>query len=336
MAPSQVVYALLIIDAASLTHAFRTSDQYDADLMANDSAILAGSPCTVTEDLNPAQWQARFLSEFQSGQLAGIMNTVVIRMGTMGSGKSSAVNAFLEGKYGWPPSMFQIVDLDRMVTSSAAYRDAVCSGTKVKDLSGEQMGDAWWAGQVSTSGYRTVDSIITDASSRGLTFSIEQTGKFMCPLKKVCRRLYKNGYKVIGVSPYVPYFVLKGRVEKRAEQEGRDVSTDELESNMMMFLPKLFDMILETDEFYILSNDVPFGHPPEVLVSSETDWTKFDNQKCSTRTINKNAVKALLDKVRAASSKYTKDSEKEIHATEMTFLQKMYAAAVSGNPCEWA
>jgi len=335
MASSQFVYALVIIGIASSIHAARITGQIYMAELANHSAVLGQNPCAITEDLTPAQWQARFLSEFQSGQAGGVTNTVVIRLGTMGSGKSSAVNAFLESKYGWLHNMFQIVDLDRMVTSSAAYRDAVCSGTTVKQLSGKEMGDAWWAGAVNTSGYRTVDSIITDVSSRGLTFSIEQTGKFMCPLKKVCRRLYKNGYKVIGVSPYVPYFVLKGRVKKRANDKGRDVSTEELEGNIKSFLPKLFDMIYETDEFYILNNDVPFGHPPEVLISSAIDWTKFDKQMCSTRTINKNAVQALLDKVRSASSEYTTEREREIHAIEVTLLQKMYEAADSGNPCEW-
>jgi hypothetical protein len=335
MASSQFIYALLILGTASCSHAYRTRDGHLADISVNDSAVLGENPCAVTEDLTPAEWQARFLSEFQGGQAGGLTNTVVIRLGTMGSGKSSAVNAFLEGKYGWPPSMFQIVDLDRMVTSSAAYRTAVCSGTTVQKLSGKEMGDAWWAGQVATSGYSTVDSTINDAASRGLTFSIEQTGKFMCPLRKVSRQLFKNGYRVIGASPYVPYYILKGRVEKRAEEEGRDVSTDELESNMKMFLPKLFDMVVQTDEFYILNNDVPFGHPPEVLLSSEIDWSKFDNQMCSTRTINKNAVEALLDKVKAASYKYTKASEREVHDTEVHFLQKLYEAADTGNPCEW-
>lgn len=336
MTSSQSVYALIIFGAASFIHAFRDNDQIVLDAMTNNSVVLGANPCEITENLMPAEWQDRILSEFASGQDAGITNMAVIRMGTMGSGKSSAVNAFLESKYGWQPSMFQIVDLDRMVTSSAAYRAKVCSGTTLQDLSGQQMGDAWWAGQVSISGYDTVDDIIERASLRGLTFSVEQTGKFMCPLTKVCRRLYKSGYKVIGVSPYVPYYILKGRVEKRAEDEGRDVSTDDLEKNMKMFLPKLFDMVHLTDAFFILNNDVPFGYPPEVLVASNIDWTKHDDQRCSTRTINKDAVQALLDKVKAARSNYVTASELEVHDIEVTFLQRMYEAADSGKPCEWA
>lgn len=253
----------------------------------------------------------------------------------MGSGKSSAVNAFLEDKYGWSPSMFQIVDLDRMVTSSKAYRDVVCSGSTVKKLSGKEMGDAWWAGQVATHGYSTVDSIITAASQSGLTFSIEQTGKFMCPLQKVTRRLFKSGYHVIGASPYVPFYILKDRVAARARKEGRDVSTEELETNMLLMLPKLFDMALEADEFYILNNDVPLGASPEVLLSTQIDWSKYDNQKCSSRTIDGAKVQALLNKVKAAAAHYTTAGEQKVYATEVAFLQALYDSSVSGNPCEW-
>lgn len=254
----------------------------------------------------------------------------------MGSGKSSAVNLFLREKWNFNKEMFQIVDLDRMITRSQAYRNAVCDGDTVKNLNGKQMGDAWWAGQVATQGYQTVDNIITSASDRGLTFSIEQTGKFMCPLKKVVRRLFKKGYKVILASPYVPFFILKGRVRARAEKEGRDVPTDELEKNMLMMLPKLFEMIEEADEGYVLSSDVKFGDPPELLMSQYTDWNKYDNQRCNTRTIDGQKVGTLLAKLQANEHQYTTDGEKKIFEVEQQFIQTMLDSANNGNPCVWS
>jgi predicted ABC-type ATPase len=306
-----------------------------ADSMASLGFLRGDNPCTVTEDLTPAEWAARLLSEFESGQNT-TQKTVVIRTGTMGSGKSSAVNLFLREKWNFNIEMFQIVDLDRMITRSQAYRNAVCDGDTVKNLNGKQMGDAWWAGQVATQGYQTVDNIITSASDRGLTFSIEQTGKFMCPLKKVVRRLFKKGYKVILASPYVPFFVLKGRVRARAEKEGRDVPTDELEKNMLMMLPKLFEMIEEADEGYVLSSDVKFGDPPELLMSQYTDWNKYDNQLCNTRTIDGQKVGTLLAKLQANEHQYTTNGEKKIFEVEQQFLQTMIDSANNGDPCVWS
>jgi len=350
-----VVSLLLLTDSVLMqtmpTAAKKTSAQEDAFQSLWDSIYNALTPdvsdgasgdadgdevCLRTEDLSPSDWVQQFTGEMRTGQHSGAPKTAIIRIGTMGSGKSSAVDGFLNARNpGWDAgNMFQIVDLDRMVTSSKAYREKVCADNFInRALTPKQMGDAWWDGQVATDGYKTVDWVIDAASFQGLTFSVEQTGTYFCPLRKVARKLFKAGYEVVGASPYVPYFELKTRVAKRAEEEGRDVDTSSLINNMKALLPQLFDMMRYLDTFYILNNLVAKGAAPEVMVEQETDWTKYDDQLCSRRTINSDVITRIMQILVANEDKYVGQEEQNLFVIEKTFLESMLRADKVGKPC---
>jgi hypothetical protein len=77
----------------------------------------------------------------------GPEKTLIMRIGTMGSGKTSAVNLFIEEDLGYNPENFSIVDLDKIVTSSVYMTDP----------------DKWWDAQVTIGGYQITDKIIRES-----------------------------------------------------------------------------------------------------------------------------------------------------------------------------
>ena len=244
----------------------------------------------------------------------GPEKTLIMRIGTMGSGKTSAVNLFIEEELGYNQAIFSIIDLDKIVTTSEYMTDP----------------DKWWDAQVTIGGYEITDKIIRESIKAKKNFSTESTGKFICPNRKLITIASKAGYNLIGICPYVPYYELKSRIKKRADEEGRAVTTSELEDNLKNMLPKLFEIVPLCDKFFVINNLVKKGDSPEKLLSVETDFTKYDSTKCCDWEFNDDATNRLLSKLDDNIDKYKTHSELDIFELEKKFLTKLLSTTSHG------
>lgn len=290
------------------------------------------NPCTVTEDLTGADWLARFQQQVRGGQRPGVSRQQVIRLGTMGCGKTSAVDLFLQDHFGYSPGMFQNIELDMIVTSAKKYRDAVCEGPTLKALSHSEMDAAYWnVREKELHVASIVSNIEATLLAEGLTFSSETTGKSFCSLRRRSRNAFKQGYEVIGVAPYVPFYLVKQRVVDRAAKEGRTVAMVPLMNSFMTFIPRVMSMTLEVDTFFLIDNTVAFGEVPRVLLESQSDFTKGDPEKCARRTVNLPAVESLLTELEQHSGDYMGDDQVSVFEAERDMLNALIAAAGSAD-----
>ena len=256
--------------------------------------------------------------------------TLIMRVGTMGSGKTSAVNLFLEKYLKYDPNIFSVIDLDKIITEDESYIQKFTAG-----MTARAAGDLWWETQMAIGGYDITDSIVNKMLTKKKSFSTEGTGKFVCPSRKQLVKSMKSGYDVIGICPYVPYYELKNRISARAAEEGRDVSLDELQGNVLKMLPILLDVAVMCDAFYVLSNLVSKGDVPKLLLSLKYDSTKYDNDQCSVYNYNDQSVKGVIYNITSNRVKYTGDKEVEIYEKELTFMNSLlstYADTLSAMP----
>lgn len=289
------------------------------------------NPCTVTEDLSADEWKAKFQRQIRAGQRPGVSHKQVIRLGTMGSGKTSSVDLFLQDHWGYGPEMFQNVELDMIVTSAKSYRDQVCDGQTMKpnlDF-GHLHATYLRVADKELMVDNIVDSIQEALLDEGLSFSSEITGKTFCKLRRFSRQAFKKGYEVYGVAPYVPFYLIKQRLLDRAAKEGRMPAMGPVVNNFMKFVPRMMSMTLEVDAFFFLDNTVAFGEVPRLLLESQTDFTQGDLQKCSRRTVNEAAVTVLLTDLEQHRADYDPDTEMEIFKVERDMLTTLIAAARS-------
>ena len=256
--------------------------------------------------------------------------TLIMRVGTMGSGKTSAVNLFLEKYLKYDPNIFSVIDLDKIITEDESYIQKFTAGMTAKAA-----GDLWWETQVAIGGYDITDSIVNKMLTKKKSFSTEGTGKFVCPSRKQIVKSMKSGYDVIGICPYVPYYELKNRISARAAEEGRDVSLGELQGNVIKMLPLLLDVAVMCDAFYILSNLVSKGDVPELLLSLTYDSTKFDNDQCSVYNYKDQLVEGLISNITSNKVKYVGKEEEEIYKKELAFMNTLmstYATNLNAMP----
>jgi len=232
--------------------------------------------------------------------------TVILRIGTMGSGKTSAVNSFIDNYLGYNSNLFSIIDLDKIIVTSGYMNSP----------------DDWWNAQVTINGYKIVEDIINESILLKRHLSTESTGKFLCPSKKIIRKAMHNGYNIIGICPFVPYFIIKGRIIKRAEEEGRNVSLDELSSNVINMLPKLLDIAVECDIFYVLDNTVSYNETPKILTEINYSAKSYDDKKCCEWKINTVTINNLISLLYDNINKYD-NNEQYIYNIELTFLKKL-------------
>lgn len=146
--------------------------------------------------------------------------------------------------------------------------------------------------------------------------------KFKGGINDLYKEYVHNGYNIIGICPFVPYFIIKGRIIKRAEEKGRNVSLDELSSNVINMLPKLLDIAVECDVFYVLDNTVSYDETPKILTKINYTPKSYDNTKCCVWKINKVIINNLINLLIDNKNKYNKDEE-HIYDIELTFLEKL-------------
>ena len=271
----------------------------------NKKFVMTGSADLNTDIHN------KLLEKWSKFYLGPDSKTVLMRIGTMGSGKTSAIDAFVEKQLGYNANIFSIIDLDRIVTTSGFMTDP----------------DKWWDAQTIIGGYTIVDSIIRNSIKKGMNFSTESTGKFICPSRKVINISTHAGYNTIGVCPYVPYYELKKRVKARAIEEGRDVSTADLEDNMKNMLPRLLDVAPLCDNFYVIHNLVAKGQQPVKLVELIVDFKKFDNDRCCAWKYNDEETTKLLLILKDNKDKYVTQNELDIYQIEQKFLTSLLSTS---------
>jgi hypothetical protein len=256
--------------------------------------------------------------------------TLIMRVGTMGSGKTSAVDLFVEKYLKYDPNIFSVIDLDKIITEDESYIQKFTPG-----MTASAAGNLWWDTQVAIGGYAITDSIVDKMLTKKKSFSTEGTGKFVCPSRKQIVKSMKSGYDVIGICPYVPYYELKNRISARAAEEGRDVSLGELQGNVIKMLPLLLDIAVMCDAFYILSNLVSKGDVPELLLNLTYDTTKYDNTQCSVYNYNDQLVKGLISNITSNKLKYIGKEEEEIYKKELAFMNTLmstYATNLNAMP----
>ena len=260
--------------------------------------------------INP-EVHAKLLAKWSKYYLGPEQKTVVMRIGTMGAGKTSAVNLFIDEVLGYNNSMFSIIDLDKMVTTSGYMTSP----------------DKWWDAQVTIGGYTITDKIINASISKGINFSTESTGKFICPSRKIITIGSRLGYNYIGICPYVPFYELKNRIAARAKEEGRDVNTSELEDNLKNMLPKLMEIVPLCDNFYVIHNLVPKGQSPVLLLESKMDFTKYNSSKCCEWNSHDEEINKLIQNLEQNAGNYISQPEISILELEKKFLNNLLSSS---------
>ena len=149
----------------------------------------------------------------------------------------------------------------------------------------------------------------------------------------------KLGYRTIVICTYVPFYILKDRVTKRANIEGRGVSFDELKNNMLQMLPAIFETIRFADEAYILDNMVPLGNTPVSIHTSITNWEAYDDTDCCNNdtdccntTFNIDQLKQLV--ISVTSAQY--DTYNDVKECELTFLNSLILSATNNKTPRWS
>jgi hypothetical protein len=214
------------------------------------------------------------------------------------------------------PDIFSIVDLDKIITSDSYYK----SKTKGKLLSSEELGKLWWDTNVKINGYKLMDKIIGKLITYQKSFSTESTGKYFCPSRKIMRKSYRYGYNNIGICPYVPYYELKKRVEIRAQEEGRDLSLDELKVNMILMLNNILKIGSSLDKFYMLDNLVAKGTTPKIILTSTYDVDALDNTECCVYQYNIPIITNIYKNLEKNKNMYILD-EIDVYNKELTFFK---------------
>ena len=126
---------------------------------------------------------------------------------------------------------------------------------------------------------------------------MENTGNWFCPSKDKLIRCYKNGYNVITLFCFVPFYELWSRIEKRVIKEGRGIDIDNAKNNVKSALEKIDEVMNISDNYYILSNLVDPKNPPEIILHGNFN-SKEDDTKCK-KIITKNdkVIRKLIKKM---------------------------------------
>tara|TARA_B100001123_G_C15001703_1_gene903825 strand:- start:54 stop:866 length:813 start_codon:yes stop_codon:yes gene_type:complete len=242
--------------------------------------------------------------------------TLLIRIGPMGSGKTSAVNIFIEKHLKFLAELFYLVDIDNIVTNSKYYLDAIKSNPQ---MTSDELGALWYRANKKIKADEIMMEIINKLYKSKNHFSLESTGKYFCPSRKHILNSYKNGYSVIMVYCFLPFSILYKRVMSRMAQESRAAPISELIENIKSSLVNFTKNIPFIDNFIILDNSVDKNTSPNVLFESNINFDKFDNDSCLEKkyTQNKDRIDYLKNLI-TTDSFY--DSYNNIKTLELAFL----------------
>lgn len=77
-------------------------------------------------------------------------NTILMRIGVMGSGKTSSVDSYIENNLKYNPEIFTLIDLDRIITTSGEMKDE----------------HDWVNANEKIDGYQIVDTLIRESLAK--------------------------------------------------------------------------------------------------------------------------------------------------------------------------
>jgi len=261
--------------------------------------------------------------------------SLLIRIGPMGSGKTSAIDLFIEKNLGYSKSVFQLINLDDIVTTNLLYKNTLISindnlsimpisDQEKKKLKTQQLNKLWSESQNDIQGYKLVDYLILKMINRKRTFSIESTGSYFCPNRKRIINSYKNGYDTMIIFTFLPFYELINRISKRAEEENRDLDLNYLMDNILNAYEKYSEYLYITGNFYILDNFVEKKENPILLLHTKMDFKKYDSENCvSVNSFNDERIQILKNLIMANKTFYTdQDTTKKqkIYEAEIKFL----------------
>lgn len=287
---------------------------------------------TTTEE---TKWKKYYLGPEKS--------TILIRIGPMGSGKTTATNIYISQELGYSDSVFQLIDLDKMVTESEEY---IVEAAKIEEKllsidesqkhlkKSEWLSNLWGEVNRKINGYKLINSITSFLIEKRRHFSTESTGSFFCPNRKKIIEAYKNGYDTMAIFTFLPYFKLLDRVRQRAITEGRDVLEEELEENVLNALSKSTENLYITNNFYFLDTNVSKDEKPNLLLHTQID---FDNKKDFDNCIkiagyNFDNIQYLLNVIQANEKFYTSSNKIKIYEAELLFLKTLMSIASAQIP----
>jgi len=239
-------------------------------------------------------------------------NTILMRIGVMGSGKTSSVDSYIENNLKYNPEIFTLIDLDRIITTSGEMKDE----------------HDWVNANEKIDGYQIVDTLIRESLAKKKTFSTESTGAWVCPSRKIITLANKIGYNTIAIMPFVPFYLLKERVTLRAQKEGRAVKLEELILNLERILTKINDIIPLADEFIIVHNVVDIGKPPKLMLNVKVDYSikNGDNFKCCNWNSYDNEINYILKLLINNESKYKGEKEENVFRLEKKFITSLLSS----------
>ena len=236
-------------------------------------------------------WKEKYAEFIGERQVPDITKKFLIRVGVMGAGKSSAVDNYIDAhssEFGVADgNAFPLIDLDGMVMTAPEYYRLTCDGKRRRAPGGA---DPWWEGQKEIDGYAIKTELTVAARQKGQTFSSESTGKNIYNVKGL-KKLIVDGncksddgetnvagcfypgdlkakdYEVFAVSPFVPYYDLKKRLDERTRRTGRAVPFKEVTENIEAYYPNVKGLMEDVD-FHLVSNQVAQGENPVLMAKS--------------------------------------------------------------------
>lgn len=250
--------------------------------------------------------------------------TMLIRIGPMGSGKTSAINLFIESMLHYSKYVFPLIDLDKIVTTSKEWKDGLTKAPTNPNAKTFFLDKLWNETNEKINGYQIVNEIMNQMVTNKRHISTESTGSFFCPNRKKIIESYKHGYDSLVIFIFLPYFELKSRVDARAIREERDVVEKSLEENILNALVKSNENLYITNNFYFLDNLVNPGQVPNLLLHTKMDFDKKDHNDCiNVVESNNNRIDELIELIHNKRPSYNTTERFKIFNEEINFLTKL-------------
>lgn len=233
-------------------------------------------------------------------------STVIVRIGTLASGKTTAIDYFIENNLGYDSKLFPLIELDRIVVDERNY-----SGDYL-DIRRKIDADS------------IVHQLFINAVKKSRTFSIESTGSWICPPRKIVTFSNKHNYNNIGIFTFVPYFVNLQRLRSRNAQSERKIEEKVLIDNFLLLYRKIFNVIEYFDQFYIIDNSEKLDEQSVIAQSDlKLDPDADEDLLCAKWISISPRIDKLIKKIKDNEDKYQSDKEKKIFNLEMTFLNNL-------------